>query len=83
MAALGCNFQSTLAVANETNQAQQAAKTNWLTKSVRGSVVGVEGGELFFPGEAGGLQESDAAVPAEDGVVVAGGADFFGFAEVF
>jgi hypothetical protein len=46
-------------------------------------VVGVEGGELLFPGEAWGLQEADAAVPAEDGVVIACWPDFFGFAEVF
>ncbi len=44
-------------------------------------VVGFEGRELFFPGERGGLQEADAAVPTEDGVVVACGADFFGFGE--
>jgi len=28
------------------------------------------------------LQEADAAVPAENGVVVSGGANFFGFAEI-
>jgi len=36
---------------------------------------------LFFPLEAGRLKETDAAVPAEDGVVVSGWANFFGFAE--
>ena len=36
---------------------------------------------MFFPGEGRGLQEADAAVPAEDGVVVSGRADFFGFGE--
>ena len=43
--------------------------------------MGVEAGELLFPGVAGGIEEPDAAVPAEDGVVIAGGADFFGLAE--
>ena len=45
------------------------------------SVFGFEGGELFLPLEAGGLEEADAAVPAEDGVVVSGGTNFFSFAE--
>jgi len=44
-------------------------------------VVGVEGSELLFPSEAWRLQEADAAVPAEDGVVVFGGTNFFGFGE--
>ncbi len=50
--------------------------------SPRGSVVGFVGGELLFPGEAGGLQEANAAVPTEDGVIVAGGTNFFGFAKI-
>jgi len=29
-----------------------------------------------------GFEEADAAVPAEDAVVIADGADFFGFAEI-
>ena len=36
---------------------------------------------MLFPLEAWGLEQTDAAVPAKDRVVVAGGADFFGFAE--
>ena len=36
---------------------------------------------MFFPLEARGLEKADAAVPAEDGIVVAGGTKFFGFAE--
>ena len=36
---------------------------------------------MFLPLEAGGLEEADAAVPAEDGVVVSGGTNFFSFAE--
>ena len=43
--------------------------------------MGVEVGELSVPGVAGSLQETDAAVPAEDGVVVARGANFFGVGE--
>jgi hypothetical protein len=46
-----------------------------------GSVGDVEGGEFFGPGKRGRLEEADAAVPTEDGVVVAMGADFFCFAE--
>ena len=44
-----------------------------------GDVGGVEGGEFFGPGEGGRLEEANAIVPAEEGVVVVGGADFFGF----
>ncbi len=36
---------------------------------------------MFFPLEARSLEKADAAVPAEDGVVVSGGTNFFGFAE--
>ena len=36
---------------------------------------------MFFPLEAGGLEEADATVPSEDGVIVACGANFFGFAK--
>jgi len=36
---------------------------------------------LFFPLEARSLEKADAAVPAEDGVVVTGGTNFFSFAE--
>ena len=36
---------------------------------------------MFFPLEARRLEKADAAVPAEDGVVVSGGTNFFGFAE--
>jgi hypothetical protein len=47
----------------------------------RRGVFGFERGELLFPLEARRVQEADATVPAEDGVVVSGGSDFFGFAE--
>lgn len=56
-----------------------------------GGVAGGDGRSVFvFEGfgagmdgvEFGtGLEEADAAVPAEDAVVIAGGADFFGFGE--
>src|SRR5262249_19860979 len=48
----------------------------------RRSVIGVISGDMFFPGMSGRLEEADAAVPAEDGVVVARGTDFFGFAGI-
>jgi hypothetical protein len=46
-------------------------------------VFAVEGGGAGLDGVkfGAGLKEADAAVPAEDAVVVAGGADFFGFGE--
>ena len=46
-------------------------------------VVGVEPCEFFFPSVAGSLQQTNAAVPAKDGIVVAFGADFLGVAEAF
>src|SRR5260370_10858094 len=43
------------------------------------SIEGVEGGEVGFPFEFGAaLQEADAAIPAKDGVVVAGRMDRLG-----
>ena len=36
---------------------------------------------MFFPLEARSLEKADTAVPAEDGIVIAGGTNFFGFAE--
>ena len=36
---------------------------------------------MFFPLEARRLEEADTAIPAEYGVVVTGGANFFCFAE--
>src|SRR4029077_7073068 len=48
--------------------------------SDRGTVEGVEGGEVGFPLEIGtALQEADAAIPAKNGVVVAGRMDMLGF----
>lgn len=46
-------------------------------------VFGVEGGwaGVFGVKFGMGFEEADAAVPAEDAVVIAGGADFFGFGE--
>ena len=46
-------------------------------------VFAVEGGGagVFGVKFGAGLEEADAAVPAEDAVVIAGGADFFGFGE--
>jgi hypothetical protein len=48
-----------------------------------GSVFAVEGGGAGVDGVkfGAGLEEADAAVPAKDAVVIAGGADFFGFGE--
>ena len=51
------------------------------SKLARRSVVRVERYEMFFPLKTRRLEEADAAVPAEDGIVVAGGANFFGFGE--
>jgi hypothetical protein len=47
------------------------------------SVFAVEGGGAGMDGVkfGAGLEEADAAVPAEDTVVISGGADFFGFGE--
>src|SRR4030095_2980854 len=47
----------------------------------RWGVFGVVAGELLFPHHRGRLQQAHAAVPARDGIGVAGGTDFFRFAE--
>jgi hypothetical protein len=49
-----------------------------------GSVFALEvGGTRMHGVEFGaGFEEADAAVPAEDAVVIPGGADFFGFGEM-
>src|SRR5207344_2741223 len=39
------------------------------------------GAGMFGVKFGAGLEEADAAVPAEDAVVIAGGTDFFGFGE--
>ena len=72
---------STCVVARDVRLYAHASLQSGEVPLVRGSVVGFEGGELFFPCVAGGLQKADAAVPSEDGIVVARGTDFFGFAE--
>src|SRR5439155_16170851 len=41
----------------------------------RWGVLGFEGSKLLFPGERGRLQKAHAAVPAQDGVIIANGAD--------
>ena len=48
-----------------------------------GSVFAVEGGGAGVDGVkfGAGLEEADATVPAEDAVVIAGGAEFLGFGE--
>src|SRR6266404_2219894 len=43
----------------------------------RWGVLGFEGSKLLFPGERRRLQQAHAAVPAQDGVVIARGADLF------
>src|SRR6267143_1242306 len=46
------------------------------------TIEGVEGGEVGLPFEVGAaLEETDAAIPAKDGVVVTGRMDVFGFGE--
>jgi hypothetical protein len=47
------------------------------------SVFAIEGGGAGVDGVkfGAGLEEADAAVPAENAVVIPGGADFFGFGE--
>src|SRR5260370_2848215 len=46
------------------------------------AIEGVEGGEVGFPFEFGAaLQDADAAIPARDGVVVAGRVDLLGLGE--
>jgi hypothetical protein len=60
---------------------RESPRKNTDDSAARRSVVGIKGHEVLFPLEARRLQEADAAVPAEDCVVISRGAYFFGFSE--
>jgi hypothetical protein len=66
----------------QSRSAEGGAAADWDVDG--GSIFALEvGGTRMYGVKFGaGFQEADAAIPAEDAVVIAGGADFFGFGEM-